>query len=71
MSTFFSRSTLSWSLSCPAHHLEWTDNKPFSELIGPNHIKSRAVVHQNYNFAKAFEPNTIYLTFTFQKPSKQ
>ena len=35
-------------ISCTAHHLEWTDNKLFSGLIGPSHIiTSMAVVHQN------------------------
>ena len=70
--------SLSWThrISCPAHHLERTDNKPFSGLIGPRHMTTiRAVTHQNWvarcslafcNLGKAFKHNTIYLPFTFQ-----
>ena len=37
------------SISCPAHHLERTDSKPFSELIVSRHMNtSRAVTHQNW-----------------------
>ena len=36
-------------ISCPAHHLKQTDNKPFSGLIGPKHkAKSWVVSHQNW-----------------------
>ena len=29
-------------ISCPAHYLERTDNKPFSRLIGPTHINKES-----------------------------
>ena len=52
MSTFFSRH---WHLSrghrisCPTHHLERTDKKPFSGSIGPRHkTKSWVVAHQSW-----------------------
>ena len=35
-------------ISCPAHHLEQTDNKSFSGMIGPRHkTKSRVVDYQS------------------------
>ena len=82
MSSFFS-SDLSRGhrISSPVHHLEWTESKPFTGLIGPRHMTTtRAVAHQTWwpdtspafcNLAKAFKNNTTYFAITFQKTSKQ
>ena len=66
-------------ISCLADRQESTDNKLFSGLIVPRHMTpSRAVTHENWvvrplvlcNLAKTFKHSTIYLAFTFQRPSK-
>ena len=52
MSTFFSRQRHLYRghrILFPVHHLEWTDNKPFSGFIGSRHITKReAVAHQSW-----------------------
>ena len=83
--TFYVKSLLKSYLSCHhiipclPDHLESTDNKLFSGLIVPRHMTpSRAVTHESWvarplvlcNLAKAFKRSTIYLAFTFQRPSK-
>ena len=47
MSTFFSRQRHLYRghrILFPVHHLEWTDNKPFSGFIGSRHITKREAV---------------------------
>ena len=71
-------------ISCPSDHLERTDNKPFSGMIGPRHMTtSRADAHQSLvarsslsvlQFGHSIYKQhyiTIYLVFNFQRPSKQ
>ena len=38
-----------YSVSCSTHHLEHTNNKPFTEWIGLTHVtNSRAVAHKSW-----------------------
>ena len=50
MSIFLARGTsCGHRISCPSHHMERTDNKPFSGLVGPRHMAtSRAVLHKTW-----------------------
>ena len=62
-------------ISCTSYHMEWTDNKPFSGLIGPRHMTASQAVAIKAgwqdvlltfcNLAKAFKH---YYIFGFHFP---
>ena len=68
MSTFFSRQRhldRGHRILCPTHHLERTDNKPFSGFTGSRYItKSETVAHQSS--VARFSPRIPLFSCTIQ-----
>ena len=66
---------------CPSHHLEWLANEPFTGLMGLIHVATRnqSVACQSWLgrcfllrsgiCPKQLNAISIYLIFTFQRPS--